>query len=451
MGQIQYKLLKFYKLFLNQDIYDLHQRSLKTQWVSQDELNNIQVRKLKSLLVHAGRSVPYYRDLFKEGGINPGECNDLAFLKKIPLLTKEAIQTNLNGLISIKSDRKKLLKCRTGGSTGKGLVFYVDNFKRASVVAFRLRGDSWTGVSPFSRTAVLWAVDPSQVFFQGLWKKTKELASNQRIYDLWQLSQDNVNQYVDSINRLKPELIVGYSTGLYMLSILMEKEKIRIFGQPKIISTAEMLTDHMADQIGRNISPLVFNRYGCREVGPLAMTCGAGGWHINCDNIIFEVTDSHGNSLNCGISGKAVVTDLNNFSMPFIRYSIEDMASLSSKNCRCGRVFPLISKIKGRTGDFLMAENGKPVHMSRIVLYMETFNLLSLYQIHQKRDKNIFLQLKLKQGANNKNAIEKLIVSGLKDIVGHGISIKLKSNEAFIKTEQGKHRYIISDFNFISY
>ncbi|MEA1967959.1 MAG: hypothetical protein U9N77_07045 [Thermodesulfobacteriota bacterium] len=447
---MQYNLLKFYKLFFNQDVYGLHQKALAAQWVSKDELNDIQVRKLKSLLVHAGRNVPYYRALFKEGWINPDECNDLTFLEKIPLLTKDAIQTNQDALISINSNRKKLLKCRTGGSTGKGLVFYVDDFKRASVVAFRLRGDSWTGVSPFSRSAMLWAVEKSPGFFSALWKQTKEVASNQHVYDLWQLSQENVKQYVDGINRLKPELIVGYSTGLYMLSMLMEKENLKIFGQPKIISTAEMLTDQMADQIGRNISPLIFNRYGCREVGPLAMTCEAGGWHINSDNVIFEVTDSLGNPLNYGIKGDVVVTDLNNFSMPFIRYSIEDMASLSSKTCRCGRGFPLISGMDGRSGEILMAGNGKLVHMSRIVLYMEKFNSISLYQIHQAKDKNILLKLKLRQGVKNTDVIEKSIVTGLEDIMGHGISIKVKSNEAFVKTGQGKHRYIVSDFNLVS-
>jgi phenylacetate-CoA ligase len=59
--------------------------------------------------------------------------------------------------------------------------------------------------------------------------------------------------------------------------------------------------------------------------------------------------------------GEVVVTVLNNYAMPFIRYNLKDIASFCENSCSCGRTFPLINQIKGRTNDYMVSENGDKI------------------------------------------------------------------------------------------
>ena len=66
----------------------------------------------------------------------------------------------------------------------------------------------------------------------------------------------------------------------------------------------------------------------------------------------------NGKPVNPNEEGEIVVTVLNNFSMPFIRYNLNDISSYSRDQCPCRRTFPLINQIKGRTNDYMITEDG---------------------------------------------------------------------------------------------
>ena len=71
------------------------------------------------------------------------------------------------------------------------------------------------------------------------------------------------------------------------------------------------------------------------------------GYHVAIDSVIMEFLKDN-KPVKPGGEGEIVVTVLNNFAMPFIRYNLHDMGSFSSKPCSCGRTFPLMTQIKGR-------------------------------------------------------------------------------------------------------
>ena len=62
-----------------------------------------------------------------------------------------------------------------------------------------------------------------------------------------------------------------------------------------------------------------------------------------------------------GTLGQVVVTSLDNYLMPLIRYKIGDLAIKSNKmsSCKCGRNLPIINKIIGRDTDVLIHQNIK--------------------------------------------------------------------------------------------
>jgi phenylacetate-CoA ligase len=173
--------------------------------------------------------------------------------------------------------------------------------------------------------------------------------------------------------------------------------------------------------------------------------------HLNSDNLFIEVTRKDGIPVEKGLTGDIVITDFNNFAMPFIRYVIEDRASLSSEKCHCGRSFPSLERLHGRSGEVLVAEDDELIHMSTIVLFMEKFNDISLYQLYQAKDKSIELRMQYtNHGATGKSPHNAQILSGIKRIVGKNIPIKIISFDTAPSAAFKKHRYIISDFNLIN-
>src|SRR6185295_20378238 len=104
----------------------------------------------------------------------------------------------------------------------------------------------------------------------------------------------------------------------------------------------------------------VFDKYGSREFSGIAYECEAHeGHHIVAENYIVEILKD-GVPAEPGELGEVVITDLNNFCMPLIRYRVGDLAVAmdNTKTCPCGRGLPRIGRIEGRTQAIIFGPNG---------------------------------------------------------------------------------------------
>jgi len=112
----------------------------------------------------------------------------------------------------------------------------------------------------------------------------------------------------------------------------------------------------MRDAIEQVFPVKVFDRYGSRDAGLIGYECQKHtGLHVNQQTIYLESIYS-GEDRQTGL---ALVTLLENYAMPFIRYQIGDMLVMKDEGCTCGRGAPLIERVLGRTQDFLTLRGGK--------------------------------------------------------------------------------------------
>ncbi|MEN6328520.1 MAG: hypothetical protein ABFD18_20215, partial [Syntrophomonas sp.] len=96
-----------------------------SQWWSEEELYQYQLRELSKLLNHCYSNVPYYNSLFNRVGFNPIKLHDLSDIEKIPFLSKEIIRKNFEALKSTIFSDNYFISANTGGSSGLPLSFYV--------------------------------------------------------------------------------------------------------------------------------------------------------------------------------------------------------------------------------------------------------------------------------------------------------------------------------------
>ncbi|GAG45013.1 unnamed protein product, partial [marine sediment metagenome] len=133
-----------------------------------------------------------------------------------------------------------------------------------------------------------------------------------------------------------------------------------------------------------------------------------------------------------------------NYAMSLLRYRTGDIVTLTNETkCLCGRNFPLIKSIEGRTDDMLMTSKGDYIGSASMSVVFELVNNIQEVQIIQnKMDEFIVKVVKLENF--NKYDLN-LLIDRLKERLGNKVSIKVVFVNQIKRTRAGKFRFIISN------
>jgi phenylacetate-CoA ligase len=168
-----------------------------------------------------------------------------------------------------------------------------------------------------------------------------------------------LESYRQMMNEFRPRIVYAYPTPLALLC-----EYLRSCGRPyhrpaSAICTAEKLLPSQRRIIEEALGCPLFERYGSREFGLIAAECEHHqGLHLNTAAAYVEYVPIQGSDE--GLN-EILVTDLLNYGMPLIRYRINDCTLLSGETCGCGRGYPLMRQITGRTTDVFYLPSGDVV------------------------------------------------------------------------------------------
>jgi len=127
------------------DVFRHYHEFLETQWMSPDESRHRQWLRLGRLLTHAYQEVPYYREVFDRCGMTPRDVKSEADVRRIPVLTKAAVQEHRASLMARNYRGAKLLSASSGGSTGQPTRLVIDAERKAAEVGNTWGFHDWTG------------------------------------------------------------------------------------------------------------------------------------------------------------------------------------------------------------------------------------------------------------------------------------------------------------------
>ncbi len=161
------------------------------------------------------------------------------------------------------------------------------------------------------------------------------------------------------INAFQPDVLCGYSSGLYLLA--QEQLQGRIFLRPdRIISTSEPLTAGIRERITQAFGKAPINLYASTESPCMATQCAfSQNLHMEADWHIFEALDDRLRPVIPGTPGNLFLTNLYNYTQPLLRYRMNDEIIINGSPCGCGSALPIISKLAGRQEDFLWYATAK--------------------------------------------------------------------------------------------
>lgn len=450
--------MDYVKVFIENILYPIMERKKgnrirsnirelqNSQGLSPEALLSLQKERLKKLLSECIAKVPAYRPFSHLK--NEIEADAFHALLKFPVLSKTSFRENPDNYLNQAAAKSGLIANRTGGSTSEPVKFYLDRYTVEYYEAARWRGLSWWGITPGSRSVMIWG-NPLELNQNEQWKyrlKEKWL-KNRIVIPAYSLKPEAMPEYLKAINSYKPEYFYGYASALYAFSGLLLKQGLKISRKPKaVVSTSETLHDFQRKAIEEAFGCPAVNEYGARDGGILAYECTCGSMHISSENALLEIVDAKTlQPLQSGQSGLLLVTDLNNFSMPRLRYVLGDVAVLSDKICKCGLGLPILEKIEGREDDMFVTVDGQLVHGHAFNHISRALEAVEKFQIIQHSPEHA--ELSIIQNKNSACAADDIqqFINGVQQLLPE-TRIDVKLVDEIPVTGSGKFRYAIRKF-----
>ena len=350
---------------------------------SLDEIQALQLNRMKWALKHAYQNVPFYRAKFDAVGVHPDDLKSLADLAKFPFTVKQDLRDNYPfGMFAVPRDQIARVHASSGTTGQPTVVGYTKNDINmwADMMARSLRA---SGTRPGDVVHVAYGYG---LFTGGL---GAHYGAERLGCTVVPVSGGMTPRQVRLIEDFQASTIMV--TPSYMLSILDEFRKqgrdpresslqVGVFG-------AEPWTNAMRAEVETAFDMHAVDIYGLSEVmGPgVANECveTKDGLHIWEDHFYPEIINPEtGDVVADGERGELVFTTLTKEGFPIIRYRTRDLTRLMPGSARSMR---RMEKITGRTDDtiILRGVNVFPTQIEEQIIAVES--LAPHFQIELKR------------------------------------------------------------------
>lgn len=384
--------------------------------------------QLGKLILHAYKTVPYYKRIIDESGKDPSSFNYIDDLKKLPILTKDNIKKEPMNFISSEYVDKKLVTSHTSGTTGNGFVFKVTQEALCEQWAVwwryrRILGISFDDVCALFGGRSIVPIKQKKPPYYRYNRPCKQL-----YFSTYHMNEDSLKYYIDSIKKNDINWIHGYPSAINILADYMIQNGIK--AEIEFVTTgAENLLESQKDKMIRAFGNEPYQHYGLSE--------GTANFSENKEHIMMVDEDYAAvEFLDNGNGAKAIIgTNLTNFAMPFIRYNTGDICE--TKELDEGRI---VTAIDGRKEDYLVLADGTKI--GRLDHIFKDMVNVKEAQFVQRQPGEV--KLRIVRGANFNDDDEKIlkqeIFSRLK-----GIDLNIDYVDKIERTKSGKFRFVISE------
>ncbi len=412
----------------------------RQQWGTPEQLVQLQAEKRRVFARFLLREVPWYREQEKLlPDIESLATSDVAW-RQLPLMGKSDIDKHRDKLVV--TGLPGTVKDSTSGSSGQNFQFFKEARIRQLTRAIEYLGYEMAGTSLGEKRLLLWGAS-RDIGESGPGARIRSWGLNQRNLLAYDLTADAVDGMVQEIEKYQPALILGYPNVLLEVARAAAQRLRNVRSLRVLMTSGEMLRADVRDQLEHLLEIPVVNRYGSREFGNIAQQClRTDGLHVFSDRFVVEVLDDQGRPCEPGQEGEVVITDLDLRAMPLVRYRIGDRAIQGQGHCPCGRGYPIMAGIVGRTLDVVIARDGSAIapyfftHLSRSIAGIRNFRIV------QTESGTARMEVLLDTDAPDD--VVTLLVAEAKSTFGQRLQLKVIAVEKLPVTTAGKLRFIES-------
>ena len=359
---------------------DLLKRADEIQWYTPERIRQIQANQFKSLFNHHLEQSSWYKEFVKGNEV-------------IPILTKGLIQSAGDEFFAKQVPKEQLPASlvKTSGSTGEPLAIRTGTVSSMYYGIYTIREHVWNKrhIKPLKLSSS--KANIREYIETDTWGSLISKFFKTGKMQAMPLTTD-IHEQARFIEEFQPEILLTYPNNLRALCELW-RDDFPLTELKYIRTMGETCTDSLREFVKEVTKLEIQDIYSSQEIGTIAIQCPESGlYHTMDENLIVDILDENDNPVKEGESGRVVVTDLNNYFSPMIRYQIGDYAVRGGK-CSCGRGLGTISKILGRNRNLLVHPDGrKNWPIVGFYKFMEVTNVRS-FQFIQHDLENIELRV----------------------------------------------------------
>ena len=348
----------------------------KVDQLSEEEIALLQQKNLDALLTHAMQKVPYY-----SGAVSIKSDQKLS-LSDFPILEKEIIRNRTDELISKGFKKENLISYSSSGSSGAQTTVYMSRKEQSILRGILTHWWEWSGYrigKPIIQTGM--ATSRSKL------KRIKDILFRTNYVYAFSFTDDELKVICDQMQRKKNHyFLTGYASSLNVIAeyALRENYSIQLRG---VISLGDKLFDHYLKNVKNAFQTQVFDTYGGNEGFMIAAQDDISYYYILSPHTYVEILDDDKNPVPDGEMGHIIVTRLDAFSMPLIRYRIGDLGiklpkEKYPKERKYG--YPLLQKIVGRETDVVLLPDNRKLIVHSFTGIFEYISEIKQFKVIQE-------------------------------------------------------------------
>ncbi len=420
-------------------------QALSDEILPSEKLSRLSWEKTKRLLHYAYEKVPFYNKRFKSIGLHPSDISSEEQYEQIPVLTRKDIRVNFNLLVSSEADPGKLKISTTGGSTGEPLRIGLMPGRNREIQKWQMM--SWWDLNPAVNYASVYRKLPLS-----LAQKTAAylITWPQKVIraDASEMTVEGIEKFINSFLRIKPRLLHGYVGAIDTISDYIIDNNIILPAPSVVWLTAAPVSRLQEEKISRAFRAPVCDQYGCSEIYFVSAECPRKeGLHIFSDSVKVEILGEDSNPVPPGMHGKIVLTNLDEYFFPLIRYENGDYGRLNDHLCSCGRSLPLMDKVKGRISDNLILPDKTVLTGEYLTtIFDEYTGRVRQFQIVQNQSQAI--EVKVVLNNRDRDQTDAKMLEDIKAVLSQRIKnqVPLTINVAdHIDNKKGKLQFIVRE------
>jgi phenylacetate-CoA ligase len=316
-----------------------------------------QLARMQQLVEMAYREIPVYRDKYQAAGFSPDDLRTFDDIQKIPVITKpELVAAFPDRCVNKRFNPEDLFPTRSSGSSGQTLLIRVDYDA--------ILTDTVQGIRQFAMQS-------------GMRYAPKDLLTHVYTVPWWfdsiggQYQTAFVSNLIpparvaQHLRTLAPEVLSLYPSNLEALVPHAEEFASSLY---LAVTHSEYSSRAQRREWSRRLGVPVLDEYSSEEATRIALEMPSGRYHVCEDTVHLDVLDPDTMQPQIpGESGIAVITNLLNEAMPFIRYVQGDYLTQPADPEPCEINWSQISSIDGRLNDAFINRDGRSIPAGSIL------------------------------------------------------------------------------------
>jgi phenylacetate-CoA ligase len=409
------------------------------------ERHRLRDARVRAIVRYAAETVPHYRDLFRDLGIDPGEIRTAGDLERLPLLDRAQVQADPDRFVSQSPLGRQALLFPTNGTTGTPLPIRHDRESALANIAYGERERVVEAGLAGKRARYVVAdinYGPRDTGYQLLRFYREATAIPLRPARHMLRMSETFEALVESMNRLQPDVLQGYGSQLETFLRRVVETGTRMHLPRLILYGSDVMSPSGRRLLEERLGVAIISRYNAVEAFKIGFECELRDHpiHVEDDLCHLRLLRADGSPAPAGEFGEVVISNLVNRGTVLLNYRLGDFASWGPTRCSCGRLTPILSGVEGRLESTLNLPDGRFVPEGAIQVLLKDRGALT-FRLKQLEPERYKLELVPSDPAECEQVRDRAL-RALRALLGD-VDIEASCHEALPAGPRGLFRYVV--------